>query len=342
MKKQLFKFKHSTTCIYPNATFSDLKKIIPLDTCIFITDENVFKFHKQKFKGYNTIVLKAGEEYKIQATVDTIIEQLIAFEADRTTTLIGVGGGVITDITGYVAAIYMRGINVAFVPTSLLCMVDACIGGKNGIDVGNYKNLVGTVKQPSFILYDFSFLSSLPLAAWQNGFAEMIKHACIADERMFNELKKNKIKYYLNNVQLIAQLVQRNVKLKMQFVQKDEFEKNIRRQLNFGHTIGHPLETLYELAHGQAISIGMQYAARISHELLGFGKVHDVVQLLEQYGLPTSASFNTKKVLAVMKMDKKKQEGDIHFILLEKIGKAIVLPIPFKDFEKLFYSLPVK
>ncbi len=139
----------------------------------------------QRFKGWNTIVLKPGEEYKVQATVDAVIEELIDMEADRKTTLVGVGGGVVTDITGYVASVYMRGISFGFIPTSVLALVDASIGGKNGIDVGVYKNMVGVIRQPAFLLYDMVFLKSLPQTEWENGFAEIIKHACIKDAAMF-------------------------------------------------------------------------------------------------------------------------------------------------------------
>jgi 3-dehydroquinate synthetase len=194
MEKQTFKFSQSLTDIFFANGISHLKEIIDVKHAVFITDENVFAAHTKKFKGYNTIVLKAGEEFKIQSTVDTIVQQLIAFEADRKTVLVGVGGGVITDITGYVASIYMRGIPFGFVPTTLLALVDASIGGKNGIDVGVYKNIVGVTRQPAFILHDLIFLNTLPETEWQNGFAEIIKHACIKDAAMFKELQSHDFK----------------------------------------------------------------------------------------------------------------------------------------------------
>src|SRR5438067_2158420 len=147
-------FSRQATTFYFGAAFSHLKKIVPQKTTVLITDEHLFAAHKKIFKGWNVIVLKAGEEYKVQATVDNIIEQLIDLHVDRTWTLVGVGGGVITDITGYVASIFLRGLNFGFVPTSILAMVDASIGGKNGIDVGLYKNMVGTINQPHFLLFD--------------------------------------------------------------------------------------------------------------------------------------------------------------------------------------------
>jgi 3-dehydroquinate synthase len=297
---------------------------------ILLTDENIHAAHSQKFKNWNTIVLKAGEESKVQDTVDTVIEQLIEMEADRKTLLVGIGGGVITDLTGYIASVYMRGIPFGFVPTTLLSLVDASIGGKNGIDVGVYKNMVGTIRQPSFILHDLSLLNSLPENEWRNGFAEIIKHAAIKDASMFRELEKNSLEFYRGKKKELNRLVQRNAILKTKVVQEDEFEKGDRKLLNFGHTLGHALENQYELSHGEAISIGMGYAARLSENMLGFKDADRIVDALEKYGLPAHASFDKDKVIGVLKMDKKKTKNGISFILLEKLGRAIIKEISIK------------
>src|SRR5690606_7843600 len=174
MKKKTFRFSSGSTDFYFAGGFRQLSQLCDPRSTVLVTDENVFNAHQSRFKRWKTIVLKAGERYKIQATVDDIIRQLIELEADRKTTLVGVGGGVITDITGYAASIYMRGIRFGFVPTSLLALVDASIGGKNGIDVGIYKNMAGVIRQPAFILHDMIFLKTLPEAEWENGFAEII------------------------------------------------------------------------------------------------------------------------------------------------------------------------
>lgn len=339
MDKLTFKYSTSSTDFYPANGFSHLGEITDLKSAIFITDENVFKHHEKRFKGKNVIVLKAGEEYKIQATVDSVIEQLIELEADRKTTLIGVGGGVITDLTGYVASIYMRGIKFGFVPTTLLAMVDASIGGKNGIDVSVYKNIVGNTKQPSFILHDLIFLNTLPESEWQNGFAEIIKHACIKDAAMFKELQSRSFQYYRSKKKEACLLIQRNAKLKSKVVQADEFEQGERKLLNFGHTLGHALENQYELSHGQAISIGMTYACDISKQLLKFKRTEDVVQVLEQYGLPTYAKYDMKKVLNILKMDKKRERSSINYILLERIGKGVIKSLPLTEIETILAAI---
>jgi 3-dehydroquinate synthase len=327
MKKRSFAFSSTTVDYFFDADFSYVEKLAPKETTIIITDDHVFAKHKKKFKGWNTIVLKPGEEYKIQPTVDVIIDQLLAMGADRKTTLIGVGGGVVTDITGYVAGIYMRGIRFGLVPTSLLAMVDASIGGKNGIDVGVYKNMVGLIRQPSFLLYDVSFLKSLPRSEWQNGFAEIIKHACIKDAAMFKELQEHKLSDYQKDGNLLSALITKNVLLKTKVVVADEFEQGERKLLNYGHTLGHAIENMYELSHGQAISIGMAYAAIMSQQLKHFKEADAVISLLNKYGLPTHAKFDAKKAFKVLMKDKKKDNVSINYILLEKIGKGVIQPL---------------
>lgn len=334
-----FKFGSGTTQFYFDYKFSYLKKIVDPKSAILITDENIFRVHNHLFKNWNTIVLKSGESFKIQPTVDTLIGKMIEMAADRKTTLVGVGGGVITDITGYAASVYMRGIPFGFVPTSLLAMVDASIGGKNGIDVGVYKNMVGTIRQPSFILHDYSLLKELPQNEWENGFAEIIKHACIKNAAMFKELEDYTLEKYQQKKSALCSLVRRNALIKIKVVQKDEFEKGDRRLLNFGHTLGHALENQYELSHGQAISIGMTYASHISAHLKGFRDTERVVHLLEQYHLPTYAEFNKKKVINVLRMDKKRERKEMNYVLLEKTGKAIVESISLQELEKLIEAL---
>lgn len=340
MQQKKYRFSSSATDFYFDGSFQQLKKISEQKATVLITDENVFDAHQKKLRGWKTIVIKAGEAYKVQSTVDDIIRQLIELEADRKTTLVGIGGGVITDITGYVAAVYMRGLRFGFIPTSLLALVDASIGGKNGIDVGMYKNMVGVIRQPSFILHDMSFLKSLPHKEWENGFAEIIKHACIKDALMFRELEGNNIRTYQSKNKLAAALLQRNAQIKAKVVMEDEFEQSVRRLLNFGHTLGHALENQYALMHGQAVAIGMTYACHISAKLTGFKQTDKVVKVLEQYGLPTYMSFDRQKAFDLLKMDKKRDRKEMNYVLLDKIGKGVVQSIPLVQLETIIQSLP--
>ena len=339
MRKLTYKFSNSSVDYYFAGGISHLKEIVDKDNTIIITDENVYNAHTKRFKNWNCIVLKPGEEFKVQATVDEVIGQLIEMEADRKTTLVGIGGGVITDITGYVASVYMRGLSFGFIPTSLLAIVDASIGGKNGIDVGVYKNMVGIIRQPKFILHDMVFLNSLPQSEWQNGFAEIIKHAAIKDAAMFRELESTTLKKYQSRQTSICELVQRNAIIKTKVVQNDEFEKGERRLLNFGHTLGHALENQYELSHGQAVAIGMTYASVISQKITGFKEADRIAALIEKYELPTFAEFDKQKVFEVLKMDKKRERKEMNYVLLEKIGKGVVKSIPLKQLEEIIQDL---
>src|SRR5258708_6946943 len=231
MNKLQYRFSGKTTTYYLDGDFSYLEKLVDKDHTLLITDEHLFAAQQKRFGGWNTIVINAGESFKVQATADSIIEQLIELGADRKTTLVGIGGGVVTDLTGYVAAIYMRGLSFGFVPTSVLAMVDASIGGKNGVDVGVYKNMVGTIRQPQFLLYDYSLLKSLPKEEWVNGFAEIIKHAAIKDAALFRELEKNKLTVYQRDKAALGKLILRNVVIKSEVVSTDEFEQGERRSV---------------------------------------------------------------------------------------------------------------
>ncbi len=339
MQKKTVPFSSGKVNFYFDAKFTQLNELTGKKQTVIITDENVYAAHEKKFKGWNAIVLKAGEQYKIQETVNSIIDQLIAFGADRKTWLVGIGGGVVTDLTGYVAATYMRGLRFGFVPTSILAMVDAAIGGKNGIDIGVYKNLVGTIRQPSFLLYDYSFLKSLPQSEWINGFAEIIKHACIKSVRMFNELSERSLDYYQKNKAALSRLIYENASVKIKVVKEDEFEQGERRLLNFGHTLGHAIENQYALPHGHAISIGMVEACKIAKQLNGFKQGYKVEQVLAQYALPVQYSYNKQQAIEVLKMDKKKENLFMNYILLEKIGKGVVTPIPVKELSLIIQAL---
>lgn len=335
MKNWKVKFSNSTVSFVLDGSFTAIDKIVDKTQAIYITDENVYALYQKRFKGKKTIVIPAGEEHKQQATVDFIIEALLNFGATRQAVLIGVGGGVVTDMVGYVAGVYMRGVAVGFVPTTILAMVDASIGGKNGIDVGLYKNMVGLIRQPQFLMYDLAFLKSLPKHQWENGFAEIIKHAAIIDAKMMKELSINDLTFYQKNKKALASLIERNVQIKVKVVQKDEFEKGDRKLLNFGHTIGHAIENQHVLLHGHAISIGMVYAAKISQVLTGFSETNILVETLKKYGLPTAMHFDIQEAMQVMQKDKKKASVGMQYVVLQKIGKAVCETIPMKSLEKL-------
>lgn len=338
MHKVEYQFSGKKVAYYFDTEFSFLEELADKKNVVIITDDNIYRHYAEKFTGYNIIQFPAGEQHKNQSTVDHIIHELIKLEAAKNTVLIGVGGGVVTDITGYVAAVYMRGIQVGLVPTSILAMVDAAIGGKNGIDVGVYKNMVGTIRQPAFIFYDYSFLQTLPVNEWVNGFAEVIKHACIKDAALFAVLEKFSLHDFQADETLVAELIEKNVKIKSTVVTTDEFERGERKLLNFGHTIGHAIENLHQLPHGHAISIGMAAACNLSEKMNGlhFEEAKKIINLLARYHLPVDIDTDHEKVFEVLKMDKKRTAAEIDFILLNKIGDAVIKSIAL---EKLHQHL---
>lgn len=339
MKKTTLEFSAASTTFYFDASFEYLEKLVPKDNTFIITDDNVFGRNKRKFKGWNTIVIQAGEQHKTQQTVDGIIVQLVQAGANRKSVIVGVGGGVVTDMAGYVAGIYMRGVQFGFVPTSVLAMVDAAIGGKNGVDVGPYKNMVGLIRQPSFLLYDYSFLKTLPKAEWVNGFAEIIKHACIKDAAMFTLLEANRLSVFQKDNTLLNKLIQRNALLKSKVVQEDEFEQGDRKLLNFGHTLGHAIENTYQLPHGHAVTIGMVIAAYISRDIFNFNGAERIVALIKKYGLTAFYHYDAEKALSMMRSDKKAFKKEIQYVLLEKIGKAVVKPLTIEELRPVVQQL---
>ncbi|MBS1497003.1 MAG: 3-dehydroquinate synthase [Bacteroidetes bacterium] len=337
MKRETFVFSQKKVDYLFDASFNEIENFFPKEKIIIITDDNLFKHHATRFEAYKVITIPHGEAHKQQATIDNIVQQLLAFEADKQSCIVGVGGGVVTDMAGYAASIFKRGTKLALAPTSILAMVDAAIGGKNGIDVGPYKNMVGTVHQPDVLLFDYSFLSTLPTEEWVNGFAEIVKHACIKDADLFDLLQQNTIEKFMADKAAIAALVERNVAIKTSVVLQDEFETGDRKLLNFGHTIGHAIENIYHLPHGHAVSIGMVAACNISEEINNFYSVdkEKIVKLLEQYRLPVKINIDTDKIWELLLMDKKRNAGNMNFILLNKIGDATIVPIGLIQLKQL-------
>ncbi|HEY5370027.1 MAG TPA: 3-dehydroquinate synthase [Hanamia sp.] len=340
MIEKKYQFSGKSINGYFDADFSFLEKLINKESTIVITDDNVFAKQAEKFNGWKTIIIKAGEAFKNQKAVDETINQLIEMHADRQSFIVGVGGGVVSDIAGYAASVYMRGIKFAFAPTSILGMVDASIGGKNGVDVGVYKNLVGVIRHPEFLLYDFSFLDTLPGEELINGFAEIIKHACIKDENMFQFLEEKTLEDFKSSKADIGKLIARNVDIKYNVVANDEYETGERKLLNFGHTIGHAIENTAMLPHGSAVSIGMVAACVISEKINGFSKANTerVKQLISKYSLPIAFDIDKEKTWDILLHDKKKSGKEMNFVVLDKIGQASIKKIPLTDLHEIFFT----
>jgi 3-dehydroquinate synthase len=310
------------------------------DKAFFLVDENVLQLHASYFLDKRVVSIKSGEAAKDIHYVMSLMETLLSLRMQRSDLLIGVGGGVVSDITGFLGATYKRGVAFAFFPTTLLAMVDAAIGGKNGINIGTYKNMMGTISQPTHILYDYSFLSSLPQNEWVNGFAEIIKHACIRDVNMFDELSQNNVAFYQKNMKSLKQLIAKNVSIKSDIISQDVNETGIRKLLNFGHTLAHAIEKHYNLDHGKAVSIGMYYDALLSHKINGFQYHGRIQQLLQQYHLPTHFECDFATLMPYIANDKKNHsDATIDYIFLEAIGIGKVVSTNIKKIETLIQSI---
>jgi len=310
-----------------------IKEKLSPTQCAIISDTNVAPyFAAQIQKSLSAaglepllITVPAGEQAKTLEQAGEICEEMLRAGLDRQSFVIGLGGGVIGDLSGFVAAIFERGIPHVQIPTTLLAMVDSSIGGKTGVNTNAGKNLLGAIHQPSLVIDDIYTLRSLPRRILRQGFAEIIKHAIIADAKMFQELKNETGTDAIS----LQTLIQRNVEIKSNIVAKDEFDRTgDRALLNFGHTIGHGIERAsnYEIFHGEAVSLGIIAACMISTKKAGLppGVLPAAADLLQRFGLPIRLpeGFSHQRILDYLKFDKKFECGEIRFVVTSQIGSA--------------------
>lgn len=305
---------------------------------VVITDDCVGDLYGKKFLAAlkdmgavaSLIDFPAGESSKNINTVLDITGKLIEGEADRETCLIALGGGVVGDIAGFVASVFMRSVPYIQIPTTLVAQVDSSIGGKTGIDLPYGKNLLGTFYQPAAVFASLSFLETLPEKEFNNGLAEIIKYGVIDDEKMFRTLEDGIDAVKAKDQKILLNLVESCCQIKRSIVEIDEKEQGLRRILNFGHTLGHALETIskFTITHGEGVALGMIAAARISEKMgyLKNGEAGRIAALIRQTGLPVKIpkSLDGEKIIAQLRMDKKKKDGIIHFVLLKKIGMPFI------------------
>lgn len=322
--------------IYVGEHLKNIGKYLPDTRIVIITDENVKKHYQKDFPDVPVIAIGTGEKIKTLATVEFILKELIRYACDRSSFIVGIGGGIVTDITGFAASVFLRGIKFGFVSTTLLAQVDASVGGKNGVNLDAFKNMVGVFNQPEFVICDISLLNTLPEMEISNGFAEIVKHALICDEALFEFIENNQEKALSLDYETIYKLVADCVRIKSGVVQRDEKESGERRKLNFGHTIGHAIEKIERTGHGRAVSIGMAAAARFSEQrrLISETEVSRIISLLRRLNLPTGFNYSAKAIMDAAGKDKKKQGQELYYIFLKKIGKAMVEKISYDEFNK--------
>ncbi len=322
-------------------SISNIRSYAAPDNTVIVTDENLDKYYSEMFTGYPVIVIGTGEGIKTLATVETIIRRLIELRAHRKTFLLGIGGGIVCDITGFAASIYMRGIPFGFVSTSLLSQVDASVGGKNGVNIDGLKNMAGVINQPEFVICDNRMLNTLPDEEYTNGMAELIKTACLESDGLYKFISDNREKLLNRDNDAAAEAVYRSVKFKAKIVEEDEREESVRRILNLGHTLGHAVEKVKGTKHGFAVSAGIGFALELSKEygLIDSSVVNEVKDLLKYFGLPCSLNEVTQKgdiseLIKAVESDKKKGGDTINFILLKGIGESVIRSIKSEELMK--------
>ena len=317
--------KKTTTSIYLSHDKQYFKTLVGDRKFVVISSENLIKTYPEIFHNVNLITIDDTEEHKNLATVESIIGKLSALGIDRSYIIIGIGGGIVCDITGFVAHIYMRGVRFGLVPTTLLSLADAAIGGKNGVNYLNYKNMIGSFDNPDFIVANSDFVQTLPEEQYMSGLGEIIKYALIGNSEILKILTSDKEKVLARDSSTMQKIIAEAINTKVEIVKQDPTDKGIRHILNFGHTIGHSIEITENIPHGIAVVKGMNAATDISVKcgLLCDDKAKQIKQLLSSYGYDISYNLGGKHIEA-MANDKKKEKSNINFVLLEDIGKPTV------------------
>jgi 3-dehydroquinate synthase len=314
-----------------------LKELGLKDKAVIITNPVVMELYGNLVRqslvdaGFKTTMLEVpdGEEYKSLVSAGKLYQQLAESGAQRSTAILGLGGGVIGDLAGFVAATYMRGLPFIQLPTTLLAQGDSSIGGKTAVNHGQLKNEIGVFYQPKITISDIATLKTLPAAELTGGLAEVIKHAVIKDEQFLIYLEKNLQLIQALDENVLETIVTKSAQIKAEVVESDERDMGLRNILNFGHTVGHAVESVsnFQISHGQAVAIGMVAAARIAVELdiMDSGNAARLEKILQEAGLMTRLpEMEIKQVIQMMRYDKKVQNDKIRFILPWAIGQVVI------------------
>jgi len=337
MEQIVIEGKSGTSRILVGESMTNIMSYLPEKQVYIIADKNVAALYKHQFPPFPALEVEPGEQSKEFPVIASIWQWLLEQGADRGSFILAIGGGVVCDIAGFVASTFMRGIPFGFIATSLLAQVDASVGGKNGINLYGYKNIVGTFTQPRFVICDTTVLATLPDEEYRNGLAEVIKHALIKDAEKFRYLQVNRQQLLHRNQDAVNHIVALSVKIKAAVVQADEHEKGERRLLNFGHTWGHALEAVLKIPHGQAVAAGMVVATDLSVAMgyLNSSERNEIAELITSYGLPIKVEFEKPAIFNALLKDKKRESQIMHYVLLEKTGKAFVKEIELAQLKEL-------
>lgn len=337
METILVKGRQSESRILVGERLERLDHYLPRGNTFVLTDTTILELYGAAWDGLPCLALEPGEKSKTLATAGRVYQWLLDHKADRSSFILGVGGGVVCDLAGFVASTYMRGLDFGFVASTLLAQVDASVGGKNGVNLEGYKNIVGTFNQPRFVLCDPGMTRTLPEEEIRNGMAEVVKHALIADKSMFGMLESDPGAIFRLDPELLNYVVSRSVHIKSAIVGRDERESGERRKLNLGHTWGHAVEKAVGLPHGYAVSVGLAFAGEMSvrRGLLKTVELGRMLSLLEKLGLPVRVSSSPHRIFEILEKDKKREGNQIHFIFNHGIGDVVVHAISLDEIKAM-------
>lgn len=306
---------------------------------VIVTDPNVHRLYKEIINRYDYCLIGLGEPNKTLGTAGKLYGELLARGADRSTFLVGFGGGIVTDVTGFVASTYMRGLRFGFVATTLLAQVDASVGGKNGVNYEGYKNMVGTFNQPDFVLCDPAMLDTLPEREFRAGLAEVVKAAIIADADLFGRIERTTFEALRTDTDLLSDAVSAAIRVKADIVERDERESGDRRKLNLGHTLAHAIEKASNrMNHGEAVAVGTALIAGAAVKLgaLTQADCDRIVNVLTALGFDLTPPVEVKRLLKEVGKDKKNEDGMLRIVLPVGIGDCEVRPMTMDAFAALF------
>ena len=324
--------------VYVGRTEELLATLLPKKRVIVISDTNLDRTHHNLIAPYEHILIGLGEQAKCLATLDAIYRQLIEKGADRSTFILGIGGGIVTDIAGFVASTYMRGVAFGFITTTLLGSVDASVGGKNGVNVGGFKNMVGTFSQPEFVICDVELLRTLPDREFRAGLAEVIKTAILGDTELFNALEQSSFEELRHDDARLEEIILRSIRVKASVVAEDEREGGRRRILNLGHTIAHAIEkSTSKFSHGEAVAIGLHHITRVAlaQGLISENDAERIFALIDRYRFDTTLPIEHKQLLDAIKADKKRSGNTLHLILPTAVGAVEDRIVSFDELNEI-------
>ncbi len=308
---------------------------------IAVIDGRVRKLHGDRLYPLESIDITASESEKTLSTIGKIYDRFIDCRVDRSTTIVGIGGGITLDIAGFAASTFLRGLPFIYVPTTLVAQADAAVGGKNGVNHRGYKNMAGIFAQPQRVICDHSVLATLDEQDRRNGLIEIVKHAIIGDERLFLLLENRAEEMMTLEPAFVREAVFASLTVKTAIVYRDETEGGMRRKLNLGHTIGHAVEKVFHIPHGEAVGIGLKFAARFANRLgqLSNTNMRRILEMLGRLGVPEAPSGEKEAIKDAVGQDKKREGSLLHFVIPQDIGRCVVESIPLEQLEEAIDDL---